>query len=330
MLRIIHPAYPNFAKSVKLRRPHRAEQLPLTTDNLKSERLSEYIWIFDLYTHIKPCIFARNLLTISADTGPMSTPPSKQLTHAVDAYIAAPTRDKRDALIIAADDYRDAWILAQSKSMEQPAGNTATPRSLGTAYDRVLEVVRVVDGVPVKLALQQRTSKALDAAWWTLSWRTKYKPGGSNRRFYFTKDGCWSIPATIALEMIKEMEGLGGLDEKYFDHRRRPTFETLESSQLLSSERAKALSEVTGAQEDWGQSPLFVITKDPNDHWKKVMIVNTDNGAATFRSITDDPEYMPKKDIRPGEPWWLDNSMMDANIQQMRAFYSSLRTHLEQ
>ena len=27
----------------------------------------------------------------------------------------------------------------------------------------------------------------------------------------------------------------------------------------------------------------------------------------------------------PGTDWWPDNSMMDANVQQMKTFYSNLR-----
>ncbi len=37
---------------------------------------------------------------------------------------------------------------------------------------------------------------------------------------------------------------------------------------------------------------------------------------------------MPKKVLRPGEGWWLDNSMMDANVQQTRAIYAHLRDYL--
>jgi hypothetical protein len=125
--------------------------------------------------------------------------------------------------------------------------------------------------------------------------------------------------------MIEEMEALGGLDEKYFDARRRPNFESVVSSQMSLGERVEALSKITGPDEDWGTSPFFVIASDPNGQWKKVLIVNTDTGVATFRSITENAEYMPKKVLRPDEGWWLDNSMMDANVQQMRAFYSNLR-----
>ena len=80
-------------------------------------------------------------------------------------------------------------------------------RSPTTTYDRQLEVTPVVDGIPVKLALQERTSAEVEKPWWTLSWRTKYSPDGSNRRFYLTKDGCWTIPAAIAKRARSPMPG---------------------------------------------------------------------------------------------------------------------------
>ena len=251
---------------------------------------------------------------------------SRPLLGAVDAYIEAPTGENRELLMHAADDYREAWIVARA-----PGGGSGTKsksRTPTTTYDRQLEVSRVVDGIPVKLALQERTSAGVEKPWWTLSWRTKYSANGSNRRFYLTKDGCWTIPATVALEMIDEMESLGGLDEGYFDHRRRPSFETLISSEMTAAEKADALDGITGPDEDWGADPFFVINFDPNDQWKKVLIINTDNDIATFRSITENPDYMPKKVLRPDTDWWLDNSMMDANVQQMRAFHTQLKNYL--
>jgi hypothetical protein len=252
---------------------------------------------------------------------------SEPLLRAADDFIKAPTRDKQNNLMLAADEYRDAWILAQP-SIANTAIHIAKRRSLGTTYDRALEVTRMLEGIPITLALQERTSGSTDEHWWTLSWRTKYAQGGPNRRFYTTKDGFWTIPAALALEMIEEMEALGGLDEKYIDSSRRPIFDSLVSSKMPLVERAAALSKVTGPEEDWGKSPFFVIASDPNGQWKKVLIVNTDTDVATFRSITENAEYMPKKVLRPDEGWWLDNSMMDANVQQMRAFYSSLRDYL--
>ena len=257
----------------------------------------------------------------------MSNSLSANLLSAVDFYIEAPTGDNREKLIVTADEYREFWILAQASggftTKKRPGQRTPT-----TTYDRQLEIMRVVDDIPVKLALQERTSASVDKSWWVLSWRTKYSPNSSNRRFYFTKDGCWTIPAAVALEMIEEMEALGGLDEKYFDHRGRSTIETLVSAAMTPDEKTDALEGLTGPDEDWGTDPLLVINSDPNDRWKKVMILNSDTDTATFRSITTDPDYMPRKVLRPDAEWCLDNSMLDANVQQMRAFYSNLQNYL--
>jgi hypothetical protein len=201
------------------------------------------------------------------------------------------------------------------------------PRITRTSYDRELAVTRVVSGIPVKLALQERTTDG--TSWWTVSWRTLYSRDGSNRRFYMTKGGCWTIPAGVALELMGELEVLGGLEEKYFDFRRRPRFLTSTSRDMSSAQRIEALANMTGPEEDWGTDPFFVITSDPNDHWKKVLIVNNDSDIATFRSITENPDYKPKKALRPGAHWWLDNSMLDANVQQTRAFYLNLRAYLK-
>jgi hypothetical protein len=125
------------------------------------------------------------------------------------------------------------------------------------------------------------------------------------------------------------MEEMGGLDEKYSDWRRRPEFETIVSNELSLDEKAEALDGITGPDENWGTSPFFVITFDPNDCWKKVMLINTDTGVATFRSITEDEDYMPRKVLRPNSGWWLDNSMLDANVQQMREFSKFLAEYLD-
>lgn len=251
---------------------------------------------------------------------------SGPLIEAVDAYLEAPTDGNLNKLFLAANDYREVWIASQIPGK----GLSATPNNQKstTTYARKLEVSRVVDGIPVKLALQERTSTGVDNSWWTLSWRSKYSPDGSNRRFYMTNDGCWTIPANLALEMINEMESLGGLSEVYFDHRRRPFFETLVSTTMSATERADLLCRITGPAEDWGGDPFFMMTRDPNGHWNKVLIINSDNDTATFRSITTNPDYKPKKVLRPDADWWLDNSMMDANVQQMRAFHFQLRKYL--
>lgn len=252
---------------------------------------------------------------------------TKLLTEAVDSFIQAPTGANKERLIHAADEYRESWILAQASRVisAQPA---STPQSSTTSYDRALEVTRLVDGIRVTLALQQRTSVNETHPWWVLSWRTKYSPDGPNRRFYLTSDGSWTIPASVALEMIEEMATFGGLDDEYFDTRRRPDFEPIVSSNISAAERAKALATVTGPNEDWGPDPYFVICYDPHADWKKVLIINTRTNTATFRSVTEKADYMPRKVLRPGAGWWLDNSMMDANVQQIRAFREALIAYL--
>jgi hypothetical protein len=189
--------------------------------------------------------------------------------------LQTPTKDNQGQLLLAADEYREQWIVAQA-SLAASVKRAVSDRTPSTTYDRRLEVERIIEGIPVKLALQQRTSASVDHSWWTLSWRTKYSSDGSNRRFYLTKNGCWTIPAMVALNMMEEMDALGGMNEQYFDHRGRPYFETLVSSEMLPEQKTEALSKVTGPDEDWGENPFVVITYDPNKNWKKVMIVNTD------------------------------------------------------
>ena len=247
---------------------------------------------------------------------------SESLRNALNAYIEAPTEKNGAGLVSAMEEYREIWITSRASGGAGKPGNRA-PR---TSYSRAMKAVREIGGIEVALALQERTSAAAGTSWWVLSWRTKYSPNGTNRRFYSTRDGVWSIPAAEALEMMEELESMGALGKEYFD-RRAAEFvcNPLVSTEMTSAQRKRELASITGPEENWGSAPFFVINPDPNDNWKKVMIVNTDTGVATFRSITKDPGYMPKKELRPGADWWLDNSMMDANVQQMKAFYSSLR-----
>jgi hypothetical protein len=128
--------------------------------------------------------------------------------------------------------------------------------------------------------------------------------------------------------MMEKMEALGGFSDEYLDHRRRPTCDITVSTDLTPDQRAHEFANVTSPEEDWGVAPFFVIASDPHKSWKKVMIVNRSNDLATFRSITEDPDYMPKKVLRPGASWWLDNSMMDANVQQMRCFLKYLQIYV--
>ena len=245
---------------------------------------------------------------------------SESLRNAVDAYIKAPTEKNRAKLAAAMEEYKELWITARVSDGTSKSGN----RTASTSYSQAMKATREIDGIAVTLALQKRTNETADISWWVLSWRTKYSPNGTNRRFYFTKDGIWTIPVAKALEMMEELESKGALSQEYLDRRAGFVCNTLVSTRMTPAERKRELANFTGPEENWGSDPFFVVNSDPNDDWKKVLIVNTDTGTATFRSITKDPGYMPKKVLRTEADWWLDNSMMDANVQQMKAFYSNL------
>jgi hypothetical protein len=122
---------------------------------------------------------------------------------------------------------------------------------------------------------------------------------------------------------MQELSEKGGLQPQYDDHR-RSNLAVEVSSVIPPARRAQLLNEITGPDEDWGANPFFVIAEDPNPEWRKVMIVNPDTGTATFRSLTKSTSYRPRTELRPGSEWALDNSMMDAGAQQVRAFLKAL------
>lgn len=252
---------------------------------------------------------------------------TEHLHAAVNTYIREPTDMNKGKLIESADSYRNSFITLQSKLLDTSLFKSKRQKA-NTTYNRHIEVKRIVSEIPVKLALQERKSPELDEPWWTLSWRTKYSPTGSNRRFYLTKEGCWTIPAAVALEMIAEMEASGGLSDEYHDLRKWNDFKTQVSTKMTPPEKMIALESIIGPDEDWGKDPFFVINSDPKNQWKKLMIINTDDDIATFRSITTDPNYMPRKELRKGADWWLNNSMQDCNVQQMRIFHLHLSSYL--
>lgn len=192
-------------------------------------------------------------------------------------------------------------------------------------YRQAIKVEKMVDGLPVSLILQERTSERHGQTWWTFSWRTRLSPHGPNRRFYFNDGEYWKIPTSAALTLMREMDKKGGFHEKYFDQRKGRNLPATLSWKLTPKQRSTTLSGITDPNEYWGADPAFVIAYDQSDMWKKVMIVNAEDCVATFRSITEDAEYKPKKEVRPNEGWWLDNAMMDAGGQLMREFYTHLQ-----
>jgi hypothetical protein len=263
------------------------------------------------------------------------------LRESVAAFVQSPTGVNRDALLAAADRYRDWWIEAQTSGQGAHA-LTPAPRSVAaftgtpsgsavppTSYDKEMSTrERVVDGIPVKLVLQERTSVHENLPWWVISWRTRLRPGGPNRRFYKTQNQFWRLPAKVALDLMHELRDKGGLQPQFDDHR-GSSLEVIVSSRIAPAERDQLLREITGPGENWGSNPFFVIAADPNPKWRKVMIVDPDTGTATFRSLTKSTSYRPRTELRPGCEWSLDNSMMDTGAEQMRAFLENLSHLLE-
>lgn len=116
-----------------------------------------------------------------------------------------------------------------------------------------------------------------------------------------------------------------GQDDKYVDLERNPEFEVTLSNDLNTTRRPALLQEITMPGESWGDDPFFVVLNDPHGSWRKILLVNRETGIATFRSTTTDASYMPRKTMRPGSAWFLDNSMQDTNVQQAQVLLTQLR-----
>ena len=261
-------------------------------------------------------------------------------------FLEAPTTQNRDQLMVAAEKYRDAWILTMASGGHQtnvPDPSNWAPEAIAqfyseqlsktsssTKYSRKLEAVRSLgNGLPIKLALQERTNLREKKTYWTVSWRTKYSPSGTNRRFYYSAGQYWHCPATVALELLEDLNQQGGLGEEYLDI--RPGNANIkviinpDTQETDPSFYHKQCRSIFAPDEYWGSSPKVVALSDTNSDWKKVMIVNNENLDCTFRSLTKNSTYMPKKGLEKSNEWWLDNAMMDANVQQMRIFHEELK-----
>jgi len=62
--------------------------------------------------------------------------------------------------------------------------------------------------------------------------------------------------------------------------------------------------------------------------WRKCLLVDSRNGVATFRSTTTDWTYKQRKEMRPGAMWFLDNSMPDLSVEQVRVMLEYVRGFL--
>ncbi len=265
----------------------------------------------------------------------------------VQKFLEAPTNANREQLLIAAETYRDAWILTMASGNKDdniPDPTSWAPEAIAkfyseqlsktsssTTYARKLEAVRSMsNGLPVKLALQKRTNSREKKPYWTLSWRTKYSPTGTNRRFYYSSGQYWHCPARTALELLEDLNAQGGLGEEYLDIRPGNSNikiiidpETEITNPKLYLDQCRS---IFAPNENWGSSPKVVALTDTNADWKKVMILNPQTQHCTFRSLTKNASYMPKKGLEKSNEWWLDNAMMDANVQQMRIFHKKLKS----
>lgn len=198
-------------------------------------------------------------------------------------------------------------------------------------YKRIKSATATQDGVPVTLALQQRLDIP-PCPFFTVSWRTLYKPGGMNRRFYLAKDGVgWHLSLAVAQDLLDRAERDGMLDHRFDDKYERfgggvPTF--ICSSAITSPERERLWHEITldGREPDWGTEPSFVVADEYSGRWRKVMIVDSDKRVVTFRSCTTEAGYALGVTL-PGTPEWrLDNAMQDAGTAITRRFLDFLRS----
>src|SRR5688572_2736403 len=253
----------------------------------------------------------------------MSKQAANRLHDHLAQFIEAPTRQRQATLVAAADEYREHWIEAQAAENSKECDGSITDQP-ATRYRRIHSVLgHQPDGTEITLALQTRTSARASKTWNVVSWRTRLGPGGHNRRFYVTKDDVWTINVRTALDMYLKLEALGGLADEYRDQR-NPGFQVKVVNDLTTRDHAAMLAEITLAEEDWGEDPYFAVLDDPHEQWRKILIVNHQTGLATFRSTTTNEAYMPRKTMRPGSQWFLDNSMQDVNVQQARAMLGEL------
>ena len=76
----------------------------------------------------------------------MSTVSSTILLSAVDTYVKAPTRENREALISAADDYREIWVFGQATDSTLPRQHWSNvsgtaPRTQKFDLSRIMEML---------------------------------------------------------------------------------------------------------------------------------------------------------------------------------------------
>ena len=197
------------------------------------------------------------------------------------------------------------------------------------------DVIRRHRNLPIHLRLHRRIDVP-PTPWPCISWRTRYSTApNQNRRFYRTHDdGYWTIPISLALEMLEEAEKEGMLDEKYRDSQIRHGGDnnTIICSHQFDLRgdhevRKGEINIITTENEQgtWGGDPIFIVVEVPDRTWRKAMIINSKTGTCTFRSTTKVGDYAPVIVEGMSNPWRMDNAMQDASVAMMQQFLQVLR-----
>lgn len=195
-------------------------------------------------------------------------------------------------------------------------------------YKEIGRVSEVLNGIPVKLILRQRDSERFSAHH-VISWRTLYPGGKSNRRFYWLKkEGCWTIPCDLAVQIMEKAKEEKLIDSQYDDPYARFDGGNPEFHASNAIDNPKLFREITRdeGEPNWGSKPFFAIGVEPGKNWRKVMIVDTNCKKATFRSLTTDSSYKPIINIDNNSAWNIDNSMIDCSTEIMRFFLKELKS----
>lgn len=145
-----------------------------------------------------------------------------------------------------------------------------------------------------------------------VSWRETYEESGKNRRFYFDADSCWSIPAEMALMMLREAKAAKFFDEIENEHGKigdvriavpgEPNHHQLLDQILLNSMHDDA----------WRDGSAIICTQT-DGNWRKVMLIDQRKQHATFRSLTNIASYKLASRELTNDGWHLDRAMVDAH-----------------
>lgn len=133
--------------------------------------------------------------------------------------------------------------------------------------------------------------------------------------------------------MMEEMEDRGGMGDAYLLDPRGDRLSVIYRSSDPDVDSLRILEETTMPSESWDESDWLVWEDrpDPSDppvRWRKCLLVDPSTGVATLRSTTTSQWYKPRKELRSGSTWVLDNSMPDLSVEQARVMLGFLREAL--